>query len=52
MKNQTAFFSMVLQTCGCAVWYTHYNNIITGQSILQRMYRDFCFTRGKYGKWL
>ena len=24
MKNQTAFFSMVLQTCGCAVWYTHY----------------------------
>ena len=34
MKNQTVFFSMGLQTCGCAVWYTHYNNIITGRSIL------------------
>ena len=52
MKNQIVFFSKVLQTCGCAVWYTHYNNILTGQSILQRMYRDFCFTREKYGKWL
>ena len=34
MKNQTVFFPMVLQTCGCAVWYTHYNNILTGRFIL------------------
>ena len=52
MKNQIVFFSMVLQGRICYVLYTHYFNIITGLSILQRMCKDFCFTGERYGKWL
>ena len=50
-EKSKRFFSMVLQGRICYVLCTHYFNIITGLSILQRMCKDFCFTRERYEKW-